>query len=64
MIEGKLRCVVVANGVYVTLPKLDRAVPDAEDLEKTLEFHASLSDGGSPKFRARRAARLDRQASR
>jgi tetratricopeptide (TPR) repeat protein len=37
MIEGKPRCVVVANGDYVTLPKLDRAVPDAEDLEKTLQ---------------------------
>ena len=50
MIEGKPRCVVIANGIYVTLPKLDRAVPDAEDLAKALEVHASLSDGGSPKF--------------
>ena len=34
MIEGNPRCVIVANGAYVTLPMLNWAVPDAEDLKK------------------------------
>jgi hypothetical protein len=37
MIEGEPLCVIVANGDYAKLAKLDRAVPDAEDLKKILE---------------------------
>lgn len=37
MIEGTPRCVVIANAKYAALPILNRAVPDAEELERILE---------------------------
>ena len=36
MPEGKAKFIAVANGAYVLLPALSRAVPDAEDLAKIL----------------------------
>jgi hypothetical protein len=50
MIEGKPQCVVIANGVYVKLPMLDRAVPDAENLKKTLESKHQYPTGVLPNF--------------
>ena len=36
MLEGKSRCVAIANGAYVRFPALKQAVPDAEEITKTL----------------------------
>ena len=63
MIEGEPRCVVIANGIYVKLPKLDRAVSDAEDLAKALEFTHHYPTEVLANFERGALLDRDRQAS-